>query len=69
MSESGNFDQNDIISGTKYLSLMIRVLWPIFVVIGLIGVPFFSDIEPYWKIPTVIPAAISVILSLISYIY
>ncbi len=68
MSESENFDQNHIISGTKYLSLMIRVLWPIFVVIGLIGVPFFSDIEPYWKIPTVIPASISVILSLISYI-
>ena len=68
MIESVNSDHDDIKTGSKYLSLMIRVLWPIFVMIGLIGVPFYSDIEPYWKIPTVIPAAISVFLSLISYI-
>ena len=68
MNESLKSDQDDIKVGSKYLSLMIRVLWPIFFMIGIIGVPFLSDIEPYWKIPTVIPAAISVFLSLISYI-
>jgi hypothetical protein len=68
MDEYITSDQDDIKSGSKYLRLMIRVLWPIFVVIGLIGVPFFSDIEPYWQIPTVILASISVIVSLISYV-
>ena len=68
MQESINSEQDDIKVGSKYLSLMIRVLWPIFFMIGIIGVPFLSDIEPYWKIPTVTPASISVFLSLISYI-
>jgi hypothetical protein len=60
MDEYITSDQDDIKSGSKYLRLMIRVLWPIFVVIGLIGVP--------WQIPTVILASISVIVSLISYV-
>jgi len=68
MNESINSVQFDIKSRIKYLNLMIWVLAPLVVMIGLIGVPFFSDIEPYWKTPTVLPASGFLLVSLISYI-
>jgi len=68
MNESINSDQFDIKNRIKYLNLMIWVLFPLVVMIGLIGVPFFSDIEPYWKTPTVFPASGFLLVSLISYI-
>lgn len=68
MNEPVNSVQFDIKSRIKYLNLMIWVLFPLVVIIGLIGVPFFSDIEPYWKTPTVLPASGFLLISLISFI-
>lgn len=68
MNETLNSVQFDIKNRIKYLNLMIWVLFPLVVMIGLIGVPFFSDIEPYWKTPTVLPASGFLLASLISYI-
>ena len=67
MQQTVETAQNDIKSRIKYLKLMIQVLAPLVVIIGLIGVPFLSDIEPYWKIPTVLPASGFLLVSLISY--
>ncbi len=63
-----NSDQFDINSRIKYLKLMIWVIIPLVVAIGLIGVPYFSAIDPYWKNPTVIPASGFLLVSLISYL-
>jgi len=68
MREPENSDQFDINSRIKYLKLMIWVIVPLVVVIGLIGVPYFSAIDPYWKNPTVIPASGFLIVSLFSYL-
>jgi len=58
----------DIKRRIKYLRLMILVIIPLVVAVGLIGVPYFTDIEPYWKNPTVIPASGFLIISLVSYL-
>jgi len=68
MNESIDSAQFDIKSRMKYLKLMIWVLIPLVVVIGLIGVPYFSDVESYWETPTVLPASGFLLISLISYI-
>ena len=68
MKESTNSDQFDIRSRIKYLKLMIWAIMPLVVLVGLLGVPYYTNLTPYWKNPTVIPASSFLLCSFISYV-
>jgi len=57
----------DLQSRISNLTLMIKVVTPLVIFVGLIGVPFFSNGQPYWQVPTVVPASLFLTISACSF--
>lgn len=51
---------------SRYLIMMIWVVLPLVVLVGHVGVPLFTRLTPYWKNPTVIPASLFLLISILS---
>jgi signal transduction histidine kinase len=64
-----SLEENDLTTRANYLRIMIWAVLPLVIAVGLLGVPLFTKISPYWLNPTVIPASSFIILSLVSYLF